>query len=196
MCDDMVLSLKSDTFKVLKEDFDAVLARTIGNMQMRGADNATITLKLDISISKENCRDWSSQEEGAMRQFQRPSFKHNISSVMQVKDKMTGALTGDMELVYDVDNDEWVLRKLEDAQRSIFDDEPVYADAEVSDVVEAKALPGDVEEQADAEEAEIINHSETEEMDAESPSDENIPFSDIPDELSDDYEYDDPSENE
>ncbi len=182
MCEDMVLSLKSDTFKAMKEDFDAVLARTIGNMQMRGTNNATITLKLGISISAESGRDWSSEEEGATRQFQRPSFKHEINSIMQVKDKKTGALTGDMELVYDADNDEWVLRKLEDAQTSIFDDEgPVYADAEVSDVNEVKALPGDMSEHEDetgAADKEIINHEDAAEYEDDSEGDK-IPFSDI-----------------
>lgn len=182
MCEDMVLSLKSDTFKAMKEDFDAVLARTIGNMQMRGTDNATITLKLGISISAERGRDWSSVEEGATRQFQRPSFKHEISSIMQVKDKKTGGLTGDMELVYDVDNDEWVLRKLEDAQTSIFDDEsPVYADAEVSDVNEVKALPSDTPEHEDetgVANEEIINHEDVVAHEDDTEEDE-IPFSDI-----------------
>ena len=31
---DMVLSLNSDTFQALKEDFDSILSRTIGNMEM------------------------------------------------------------------------------------------------------------------------------------------------------------------
>lgn len=34
----MELSLKGETFNALKEDFDVVLARTIGNMEMKGAD--------------------------------------------------------------------------------------------------------------------------------------------------------------
>ena len=38
---DMSLSLKSDTFSALKEDFDSILARTIGNMEMKGAEEAT-----------------------------------------------------------------------------------------------------------------------------------------------------------
>ena len=206
MCNDMVLSLKSETFNVMKEDFDAVLARTIGNMQMRGAESATITLKLGISIQAENGRDWSSKVEGAMRQFQKPSFKHEINSIMQVKDKVTGALTGDMELVYDADKDEWMLRKIEDAQTSIFDDnEPVYAEAVVSDtkaltgdvtvdaeVSELKALTGDVSAEYDESEEEIINHSDAEEVDVESQSpDENVPFSDIED---NDYGYEEPDD--
>ena len=191
MCDDMVLSLKSDTFNTLKEDFDAVLGRTIGNMQMRGAETATITLKLSISISKENCRDWNSDDEGAMRQFQRPSFGHEISSVMQVKDKVKGALTGDTELVYDMDTDEWVLRKLENAQRSIFDEEPVYAEAEVSDAAEGPmCLTGDVAEP----EEEVTDIPDEEEGCVDESPVEDLPFSDLPEGLGDDYEYDEPTD--
>ena len=45
---DLALSLKSDTFSALKEDFDSILAKTIGNMEMKGAEDATITLKLGV----------------------------------------------------------------------------------------------------------------------------------------------------
>ena len=37
---DMSLSLKSETFSAMKEDFDSILARTIGNMEMKGAEEA------------------------------------------------------------------------------------------------------------------------------------------------------------
>ena len=40
---EMILSLNEDTFSALKKDFDDVLNRTIGNMQMKGASDATIT---------------------------------------------------------------------------------------------------------------------------------------------------------
>ena len=50
---DMVLSLNSDTFQALKEDFDGILSRTIGNMEMKGDGSATITLKLGIDLVKE-----------------------------------------------------------------------------------------------------------------------------------------------
>ena len=49
---DLSLSLKSETFSALKEDFDSILARTIGNMEMKGAEEATVTLKLGISLER------------------------------------------------------------------------------------------------------------------------------------------------
>lgn len=115
---DMSLSLKSDTFSALKEDFDVILARTIGNMEMKGAEDATITLKLGISLEKSSVSGPS-----GIRDIVKPSFKHDISSVMQVKDKKSGALTGDYEMVWDAGEAKYVMRRIDNGQTSMFDEE-------------------------------------------------------------------------
>lgn len=112
----MELSLKGDTFTALKEDFDAILARTLKNMESKGADEATITLKLGISLEKTT--DFSGEEA---EEVTKPSFKHDISSVMQVKDKKTGALTGDYQLVWDEDEGKFVMKRIGDNQMTLFD---------------------------------------------------------------------------
>ena len=113
---DMSLSLKSETFSALKEDFDSILARTIGNMEMKGAEEATVTLKLGISLEKS-----SVDGPAGIRDIVKPSFKHDISSVMQVKDKKSGALTGDYEMVWDADEGKYVMRRIDNGQVSMFD---------------------------------------------------------------------------
>lgn len=112
---EMTLSLKSDTFAALKEDFDGVLARTIGNMEMKNADNATITLKLGITLDKVSVGTPNGNQD-----ITRPSFKHDISSVMQVKDRKSGALTGDYELIYE--DGKYVMRRIDDGQTSLYDE--------------------------------------------------------------------------
>lgn len=112
----MELSLKGDTFTALKEDFDAVLARTLRNMESKGADEATITLKLGISLEKTT--DFSGEEA---EEVTKPSFKHDISSVMQVKDKKSGALTGDYQLVWDEDEGKYVMKRIGDNQMTLLD---------------------------------------------------------------------------
>lgn len=139
---EMTLSLKSDTFAALKEDFDGVLARTIGNMEMKNADNATITLKLGITLDKVSVGTPNGNQD-----ITRPSFKHDISSVMQVKDRKSGALTGDYELIYE--DGKYVMRRIDDGQTSLYDEKvekyegPV--DVDYSDVSEdeehQKAIP-------------------------------------------------------
>lgn len=141
MCNnDMNLSLNSDTFSMLKEQFDGVLARTVGNMQMKGADDATITLKLQVSLSKEN-----RHTEDGMIEATIPKFKHDISSVMQVKDKASGELVGDYQLVWDEDTQKYVMRKINDGQFDMFDDdEPCgkFVDVDYVVVDEQQRLEG------------------------------------------------------
>ena len=134
---DMSLSLKSETFSALKEDFDSILARTIGNMEMKGAEEATVTLKLGISLEK-----GSVNGPAGIRDIVKPSFKHDISSVMQVKDKKSGALTGDYEMVWDADEGKYVMRRIDNGQTSMFDEDcgGTIIDAEYTDA-EYTALP-------------------------------------------------------
>ena len=134
------LSLKSDVFSALREQFDTVLNRTIGNMQMRGASEAVITMKMSVSTEKEMRTTPEGQSE-----FLIPRFKHDISSVMQVKDKVSGELVGDYQLVWDEDERKYVMRKIDDGQTSLYDEEepwgnfadyrPGLPDGEVVDAV-------------------------------------------------------------
>ena len=118
MSKDMILSLNGDTFQTLKDDFDTILARTIGNMTMKGADEATITLKLSVSLEKSSVGTVS-----GIQDVTKPSFKHDISSVMQVKDKMTGQFKGEYGMIWDENEGCWVLRKIDNGQMDMFDED-------------------------------------------------------------------------
>lgn len=121
---DMVLSLSSDTFQALKEDFDSILSRTIGNMEMKNAGSATITVKLGIDLEKELV-----VSGGVSHEVTKPTFKHDISSVMQVKDKKSGALSGDYQLVWNSEEGKYIMRRIDDGQTSMFDEgEPIEPD--------------------------------------------------------------------
>ncbi len=121
---DQKLSLNENTFAQMKEDFDSILNRTIGNMEMKGADEATVTLKLVVKLEKTT----TFSETGPL-DVTRPNFKHDISSVMQVKDKKSGQLNEEMALVFDEALGEYVLRPIRDGQMTIDD----YVDAQVVD---------------------------------------------------------------
>lgn len=143
------LSLNGDTFAILKEQFDKILNRTIGNMEMKGADDAVITLKLSVSLEKS-----SVTVDGAIKEVTKPTFKHDISSVMQVKDKISGQTTEDYVLVWDDNEGKYVLRNIESGQMS-FDDfdtagSPIY-DAEYHEV---PAIEDGVRELSEAAESE------------------------------------------
>lgn len=140
---EMILSLNEDTFSALKKDFDDVLNRTIGNMQMKGASDATITLKLDIAITKGIVNI-----DGVNRDYNKPSFKHQVNSVLQIKDKATGQLAGEMVLEWDDDAEKFVLRRVDDGQTSIFDDGYETCDDDITDV---KGLPEPTQDDEDHE---------------------------------------------
>lgn len=174
MCkkNDMNLSLNGDTFSIMKEQFDSVLARTVGNMQMKGADDATITLKLSISIEKENRSTPDGTIEATI-----PKFKHDISSVMQVKDKVSGELVGDYQLVWDDDEQKYVMRKIDNGQINMFDAEDLsgqFVDADYKEIPELpegqKALPA-------SEYGEVIDVDDMEEIIEQNDRyDESTPF--------------------
>lgn len=145
MAHDLILSLNGETFFDLKKDFDAVLNRTLGNMEMKGASDATITLKLSIATEKR-----SMNVGDGIQDYKKPSFKHEITSVMQIKDKATGQLGGEYAMVWDEDEECFVLRKCDNGQTSIFDadyetvDEPVGQFRDLHD--DSHALPAPAEE--------------------------------------------------
>ncbi len=148
--DKMELSLGSGTFAVLEEQFNSVLNKTLGNMEMKGADTATVRLKLDIELDKES-RDTGD----GFKDFTLPKFKHSISSVMQVKDKASGELTGDYAMEFDPDTKQYILKKIDDGQQDLFEQEDVVHDAEFEEVPElpegTKGLPAP-EDEAEADE--------------------------------------------
>lgn len=147
---DLILSLNEDTFSNLKKDFDSILNRTIGNMEMKGASDATITLKLTVSLDKRSMTVGDSVQE-----FKKPTFKHEINSVMQIKDKATGQLGGEYAMVWDPEEERFVLRQFTGGQASMFDDDYETVEEEwgtFRDLPDdSRSLPAPAEEE-DAEE--------------------------------------------
>ncbi len=177
---DLSLSLKSETFSALKEDFDSILARTIGNMEMKGAEEATVTLKLGISLEKSSVNG-----PNGIQDITKPSFKHDISSVMQVKDKKSGALTGDYELVWDEIEGKYVIRRIDNGQVSIFDSAQAAGDVIDVDYTAfpegQRGLPEGSQDDADEEEGSDIEEAVSPEPDSaneseEAPDDTSTPF--------------------
>lgn len=151
---DLILSLNEDTFESLKKDFDTILNRTIGNMEMRGASDAVITMKLTVSLDKR-----SMDMGDGIQEFKKPTFKHEVSSVMQIKDKATGQLGGDYAMVWDEKEERFVLRQFTGGQTSIFDEdyetveEPWGKFTDMPD--DAHSLPAPAEEEEPQKPAEL-----------------------------------------
>lgn len=90
-----------------------------------------------MKLEKDQARDFEVHEYEAMRDIVKPTFKHEISSAMQVKDKKTGSLSGNYELVWDRDSGQYVMRNIDDGQVTLFDTEG----SNVIQMPEPPALP-------------------------------------------------------
>lgn len=133
------LSLNGDTFNALKSDFDSILRNTLSNMELKGADTAEMNIKLKISLTKDQTRDFEARYDGAMRDIVKPKFEHVVQSVLQIKDKKDGTLSGNYELVWDPDEQKYVMREITDGQTSLFDkDRPI--DGQVIVDVDCKVI--------------------------------------------------------
>lgn len=134
MCkDDKYISLECDTFEALKEDFDKIMNDTLGNMEMKGAEDAVVTIKINVSLEKTQVRD---NENDCFRDITKPTFDHSVSSVLQIKSKRSGSLTGD-EMLFDVSSNKYYIGKINDGQTSFMDEDgneqPWAAEAQVAD---------------------------------------------------------------
>lgn len=139
--DILKLNINSNAFESMKADFDKVLKRTLVNMQNKESDEATLTLKLSISLTEMEVPDFESASPNAMRKIHNPRFDHKVSSVMQIKTEESGHLKGEYELVWDEEAQDFVMKPIDDGQRTLFDDD--FVDETYTDVTEVsqKALP-------------------------------------------------------
>ena len=139
MCDSKVypMSLNGDTFNALKTDFDQMLRKLLSGMEKFECEEATLNIKVGVKLEKDQARDFEVHEYEAMRDIVKPTFKHEISSAMQVKDKKTGSLSGNYELVWDRDSGQYVMRNIDDGQVTLFDTEG----SNVIQMPEPPALP-------------------------------------------------------
>lgn len=215
----MQLNFESETFAGIKRDMNFVLQRLLGNMQEKGATNGSMTLKIDVSFDTEYIPNYDPQIEGESRRIEKPKFKHEVTSTVQIKDKKSGNMDTEMELVFDEDAGEYVMKPIANTeQRSIFDSD--FGEEENTVGMEEdkkednggiKALPGPVKSPDDVIDAEFKEVTE-DNADASSDSGEDgygqenpeEELEDVTDELlgddddsdDDDYSYEEPEGEE
>lgn len=119
----LTLNIESDAFKNMRGDFDKVLKRTLGNMQVKESDEATLTLKISIKLEEVTVPDFDSDVQDAVKKVHKPRFDHKCSSVMQIKTEESGSFKGEYELVWDEDAQDFVMKPIDNGQGSLFDGE-------------------------------------------------------------------------
>lgn len=114
------LSLNGDTFNGFKADFDQMLRQLLTEMEKRESEEATISIKMVVGLAKDQERDFEANGYDAMKDVVKPSFKHEISTVMQVKNKKSGSLGGNMKMVWDRELCQYVMQEIDNGQTSLF----------------------------------------------------------------------------
>lgn len=116
------LDFDSDTFEDMKRDMNFVLQRLIGNMQEKGTNEGSMTLKIDVTMVKEFIPNYDPDVQGETREISKPQFKHKVTSAVKINDEKSGNLNNEMELYLDEDSGIYKLRPIANtSQRSIFD---------------------------------------------------------------------------
>lgn len=149
MCqkNDLPLSLKSDTFNAFCSDFDQLLRQTLQGMVDTDQDTGEINCKVKITLTPDSAPDFSVRDQ--TRSITKPKFDHTVSAVIQRKDKKSGTLSGNYELVWDRESCRYVMRPIDNGQTTLFDEGmpasgshvPVY-DADYTVVDDGRALEG------------------------------------------------------
>lgn len=164
MCqkNDLPLSLKSNTFNALAADFDQVLRATLRGMDETSQDVAEVNVKVKITLSPDSAPDYTVRGIGQQtRAITKPKFDHTVTAVIQRKEKKTGTLSGNYELVWDKESCSYVMRPIDDGQESLFDKK------DRDDMADSRGLPA-------AGESNVIDvdFSEVEEGEANNPVDD------------------------
>lgn len=116
------LDFDSDTFEDMKHDMNFVLQRLIGNMQEKGTNEGSMTLKIDVTMVKEFIPNYDPDVQGETREISKPQFKHKVTSAVKINDEKSGNLNNEMELYMDEETGVYKLRPIANtSQRSIFD---------------------------------------------------------------------------
>lgn len=149
------LNFDGDTFNDMKRDMNFVLQRLLGNMQEKECQEGTLTLKLDVSLTREYVPNYNPNIPGESREIAKPKFSHKVTSQMKVEDMKKGNLDTEMELFLNEETGEYEMRPVADtSQKTIFDsdygffgDDPTQKQLGpdiAPDYIEFPALPGDV----------------------------------------------------
>lgn len=88
------IDMESETFTDLRHQMTEIINSVITNMQETGADVGKVAVTIKIGL-EETMMD----ENGVKRPVTLPTFKHKVTSAVQIKNERTGQLPGGSELV-------------------------------------------------------------------------------------------------
>lgn len=124
--DVLEMDLESPIFKKMREQLDSAIKDCIKvayNNEFEGGD---ITLKLGIELPetyKIIPREDPATEEMINEKywFEKPRFKHKVTITLSKKQVLEGQYSEDREVEFDVNDDIFIAKKIDDKQINMFD---------------------------------------------------------------------------
>lgn len=116
-----VMNINNEVFAKMRTDFDSILNSTLKKMTGKGDDEATLTIKLVLTLDHEDGYDSDSQCEDDAHDVIKPSVQHKITSILTTKSNTSGETKGDDALYWDKESGMYVTRPFLGAQTSMFD---------------------------------------------------------------------------
>lgn len=201
------LDFDSDTFEDMKQDMNFVLQRLLGNMQEKGTNEGSMTIKIDVTLVKEFIPNYDPDVKGESREVSKPQFKHKVTSAVKINDEKSGSFNNEMEMVMDEETGVFKLTPIANTQqRTIFDSDFMQKEQENKEVHEEpdgpKAIEGGNTPLLPAPDDENVIDGEFREVESEESSEPEVGegLEDITDELlgenpeDDGYGYDEPED--
>lgn len=141
-----VMNINNEVFAKMRTDFDSILNSTLKKMTGKGDDEATLTIKLVLTLDHEDGYDSDSQCDDDAHDVIKPSVQHKITSVLTTKSNTSGETKGDEALYWDKESGMYVTRPFLGAQTSMFDETKKVSDDKI-DGLRSSLMDDDEHEQ-------------------------------------------------
>jgi len=142
------ISINTNTFALMKDNFDAVLTKTITTMRSKDVEDADIALKLKVKLHKVEIPRIDQEPMIAYV----PEFKHEVSSAMTLKDKISAEdVYNEFSVEWDEEAGEYVMNEIDSGQISFFskkndkDDKAVDKEEKTAEIEEKQPVNEEVE---------------------------------------------------
>lgn len=118
------MKIESDIFEDARASFNDVLQKLFLALANSKSSEGSITLKVNVETIKKSIRNTDMTIESEYRDIICPFFNYKVSSQVAVKNEAAGTNNPEMELKYDHDKNEFILKQIANTeQKSIFDDD-------------------------------------------------------------------------
>lgn len=112
-------TLNGDAFADLRNDFDGMLQKLLLMMDTNHSEDGAISIKVGIT-NVPTCVELGDDEA---QEVSKPVITYKIEYTVPVKESKQGARDTGMQLVFDKETRQFVLKYMQNAQRSLYDDD-------------------------------------------------------------------------